>query len=152
MLCLYQHFSMVDRSGEDHFACDNYDWLWITSILKEYVWWYISLNTRELLKILCAIPVGSMETRRSYPQWDVSTIGLSEFHLISWCGNFVETHKFRRGSGDFLKNLRKLCVSKKFPHQEIRWNYSVSCSGMSTDVSGDLAANVMRGPFIEGFR
>ena len=26
---------------------------------------------------------------------------ISKFHLISWCGNFVERHSFRRVSGDF---------------------------------------------------
>ena len=43
-----------------------------------------------------------------------------EFHLISWCGNFVERHSFRRVLGDSLEALRKLCLLTKFPHQEIR--------------------------------
>ena len=35
------------------------------------------------------------------------------FHLISWCGYFVETVS----DGN--------CVSTKFPHQEIRWNFGI---------------------------
>ena len=47
------------------------------------------------------------------------------FHLISWSGNFVERHSFRRVSGKSPETLRKLCFSTKFPHQEIRWNYGI---------------------------
>ena len=52
-----RYFSMVDWSGEDHFACGNYDWLWITSVLKEYVRWYIFPNTRELFKAVLVINI-----------------------------------------------------------------------------------------------
>ena len=37
---------------------------------------------------------------------------IPKFFLISWCGNFVETHSFYRVSGA----LRKLCVSTEVPH------------------------------------
>ena len=47
------------------------------------------------------------------------------FHLISWCGNFMERHSFRIVSGDSPETMRKLCLSTKFPHQEIRWNYGI---------------------------
>ena len=33
-----------------------------------------------------------------------------QFHLISWCENFVETHSVRRVSGELPKTLSKLCV------------------------------------------
>ena len=36
------------------------------------------------------------------------------FHLISWCGNFLKRHSFRTP-----ETLPKLCLSIKFPHQEI---------------------------------
>ena len=49
------------------------------------------------------------------------------FNLISWCGNFVEMHSFRRVSGDSPETLRKLYLSTKFPHQEIRLNCSILC-------------------------
>ena len=41
---------------------------------------------------------------------------IPKFHLISWCENFVETHK----SG-IARNL----AEKKFLHQEIRWNFGI---------------------------
>ena len=47
------------------------------------------------------------------------------FHLISWCGNFVEKHSFLIVSGESPKTKRKLCPSAKFQHQEIRWNYGI---------------------------
>ena len=47
------------------------------------------------------------------------------FRLIFWCGNFVKTIGFRRVSGNSPKILRKVCVSTKFLHQEIRWNYGI---------------------------
>ena len=40
-----------------------------------------------------------------------------QFHLISWCGNFVE-RQFPQ-----LETMWKLCLSTKFLRQEIRWNY-----------------------------
>ena len=54
---------------------------------------------------------------------------IRKFHLISWWGNIVERHSFRRVSGESHETLRKLCLSAKFPHQEIRWNFSILCSG-----------------------
>ena len=45
------------------------------------------------------------------------------FHLISWCRNFVERHSFSIVSGESPETMRKLCLSAKFLHQEIRWNY-----------------------------
>ena len=45
---------------------------------------------------------------------------IPKFHLISWCGNFVERRSFRRVSVDLPETLRKRCLSTKFPHQEIR--------------------------------
>ena len=35
---------------------------------------------------------------------------IPKFHLISWCGNFVERHSFRESP----ETLQKLCVSTKF--------------------------------------
>ena len=44
------------------------------------------------------------------------------FHLISWYENFVERHSFCVESPE---TIRKLCLFKKFPHQESRWNYGI---------------------------
>ena len=52
------------------------------------------------------------------------TLGkIPEFHIISWYENFVERRIFRSVSRESSKTLRKMCLSAKFPHQEIRWNY-----------------------------
>ena len=45
---------------------------------------------------------------------------IPKFHLISWVGNFVEMHGFRRVLSDSPKTQRKQCISTKFPLQEIR--------------------------------
>ena len=50
---------------------------------------------------------------------------IRQFHLISWCGNFVERQSFRTNSGESPETMRKLCLSTKFPHQEIRWYYCI---------------------------
>ena len=45
--------------------------------------------------------------------------------MISWCGNFEERHSFRIVLGESPETMRKLCLSAKFPPQEIRWNYGI---------------------------
>ena len=37
-----------------------------------------------------------------------------KFHLMSWCGNFVERHSLRIVSGDSPETMRKLCLSTNF--------------------------------------
>ena len=54
----------------------------------------------------------------------------AENTLISWCGNFVKRHSFRIVPCKSLETMRKLCLSTKLPHQEIRWNYGIFCSEM----------------------
>ena len=46
-------------------------------------------------------------------------------HLIPWFGNFVVKHSFRIVSGESPETMRKLCLSTKFSHQEIRWNNDI---------------------------
>ena len=50
------------------------------------------------------------------------------FYLIFWCGNFVERQRFHIVLGDSPETMRKLCLSTKFPHQEIRWKYGILCT------------------------
>ena len=50
---------------------------------------------------------------------------MPQSHLISWCRNFVERYSFRIVLGESPETMRKLCLSTKFPHLEIRWNYSI---------------------------
>ena len=38
---------------------------------------------------------------------------------------FLETHSFRKYFGELLKTLQKLCLSKKFPYQEISSNFCI---------------------------
>ena len=47
------------------------------------------------------------------------------FLLTSWCGIIVVRQSFRRSSGESPETLRKLCLSTKFPHHEIRWNHGI---------------------------
>ena len=51
-----------------------------------------------------------------------------QFHLMSWCGNFVKRHSFRIVLGNSPKTKQKLCLSTKFSNQEIRWNQGIFCS------------------------
>ena len=50
---------------------------------------------------------------------------IPKFHLTSWCGIFVEMHGFCRVFDHLPESLRKLCVSAKFPHQQIRWMFGI---------------------------
>ena len=54
---------------------------------------------------------------------------IPQFHLISWCEYFVEKHSFRIASANSPETMRKLRLSKKLPHQEIRWNCGIFRSG-----------------------
>ena len=47
------------------------------------------------------------------------------FHIISYCGNFVERLSFRRVLSKSLETLRILRFSTKFPHQQIRRNFGI---------------------------
>ena len=65
------------------------------------------------------------------------------FQLIFWCGHFVETRSFRRVLGELSKNLWKLYVSIKFPHQKTKWN----CCTWSND-SNSSSCETKRGVYI----
>ena len=56
---------------------------------------------------------------------------IPQFHLNSWCGNYVKRHSFCIVSGDWSETTQKLCLSTKFSHQEIRWNYGNLRSGVT---------------------
>ena len=57
--------------------------------------------------------------------WKTTQRKVPQFHLIFWCGNFMERYNFSIISGESPKNMRKPYLSIKFPHQEIRWNYRI---------------------------
>ena len=64
-----------------------------------------------------------------------------DLHLL------LETHSFLRDSSDLIEIVRKLCVSKIFPNQEIRCNYSVLCSE-----SNFTPVTRLMEPILVGFR
>ena len=49
----------------------------------------------------------------------------AQYKYFSWCGNFVERHRFRIVWGESPETMRKLHLSRKFPHYEIKWNYGI---------------------------
>ena len=51
-----------------------------------------------------------------------------KFHLISWCGNFVETHSFCRVSGDSPETPRKLPFHNiSTPGNQMKLRYFMQC-------------------------
>ena len=66
---------------------------------------------------------------------------IPSFYLFSWCLNFVQRHSFHTVLVESPKTMRKLPLSTKCSHQEIRRNYvilrSVSLPD-SFDVPPDL--------------
>ena len=64
--------------------------------------------------LLAAQKIKIKKKRNEKNAWTLRKI--SSFHLNCWCGNFVERHSFRIVS----ETMEKLCLSEKFPHQEIR--------------------------------
>ena len=52
--------------------------------------------------------------------WNLILRKMRWSHLISWTWIFMESHSFRIVSGESPETMRKLCLSTKFPHQEIR--------------------------------
>ena len=46
---------------------------------------------------------------------------------------FWERHSFRIVSGESSETMWKLCLSTKFPHHEIKWNYGIFRSVSSID-------------------
>ena len=57
---------------------------------------------------------------------DFSLHKIPKFHLIFWCGSFVETHSFCRLAAESPKPMQKLCVFTKCSHQKIRRNYIIA--------------------------
>ena len=59
----------------------------------------------------------------------------------------MEMHSLRRDSGESPETLQKSCVSKKKPHQEIRWNFGILYSEIDCFVYYDFrvlnASNVV---------
>ena len=50
---------------------------------------------------------------------------IPQFRIISWCRHFAKRHSFGTVSRESPETMRKLCLSAKFSHQEMRWNYGI---------------------------
>ena len=72
------------------------------------------------------ISLKAASEKKQFPQYSLHKT--SKFHLISCCLNFVEAQTFCRVLGESLKNLRKLCVSTKFPHIKKLSEITVFCA------------------------
>ena len=86
------------------------EWLFIVWIL---LWKWLQACVSWIFSFIASVIFDLM--RLSY------TTILINYH----CLNFVERHSFRRVSGKSPETMRELCLSTKFPHQEIRWNYGI---------------------------
>ena len=51
------------------------------------------------------------------------TVVSSNFLVWKFCGKAQFPYSF----GRFAQNYAETCLSTKFPHQEIRWNYGIFC-------------------------
>ena len=54
--------------------------------------------------------------------WSMTLQKIPQFHVTSWCGNYVERSSFCIVLGTSPETMGKLFLSTKFPHQEITWN------------------------------
>ena len=81
------------------------------------VWKYVSFNQKRTYLELALL----LMKREKY----LILRKIPKFYLTFWCENFVARHSFRRASGKSPETLRKLCISKKFPHREITWNFGI---------------------------
>lgn len=62
-----------------------------------------------------------------------------------WCANFVETHSFRKVSGNLLKTLRKTVGFHNISNQEIRLSYDILCNDNCCNASIELpSAEIIR--------
>ena len=62
--------------------------------------------------------------------WALILIISWKWHCVKYLRNFLvwkfaERRSFRKVSGNLPKTMRKLCLSTKFPHQKIGWNYGI---------------------------
>ena len=95
--------------------CEKITYCLVNPVLKKFVTWEMRSSETDIFFLEKQVLKKFLPTLRKIPQ----------FHLIFWCGNFVERRSFRIVLGELYKTMRKLCLSTKFPHQEIRWHCSI---------------------------
>ena len=69
-------------------------------------------------------------------------------NFLVW--NLVERHNFRIVSGDSPETMRKLCLSTKLQHQEIKWNYGIFRSANLQKFHRKLVISIAPKDFWEG--
>ena len=115
--------------------CHTYAFLWEYETKKIYKWMHYVFvfvehtqrdEMRNLFVKLCKFET-PVFLRLCFPRCStfIRLRKIPKFYLISWCGNFVERYNFSRILGDSPETLSKLCLSTKFPHQVIRWNFGI---------------------------
>ena len=75
----------------------------------------------HLLNLILAIYDSNKNTKKLFSSSAQNTVILHNFLLWKFCGNA----QLWKDTGKTPGTLRKLCVSTKFPHHEIRWNYGI---------------------------
>ena len=95
---------------------------WLQGIFN--INWYIMPKSLTWDFVQCPHDVHRINDNQVFRVTPHSTL---KFHLISTI-SFLETHSFRIVLSKLPKTFRKLCISTKFPHQEISWNYCISFS------------------------
>ena len=84
----------------------------VNPVLKKFVTWEMRSSETDIFFLEKLVLKNFLPT-------------LQKNTVISWCGNIVERCSFRIVSGESDKTMGKMCLSTKFPHQEIRWNCSI---------------------------
>ena len=90
------------------------------------MWDILNHTTPKILQKKASVTPASIKKLLNFLNvYSIENFKQPKLQQISWCGNVVETHTFRRVSGESHKTVQKLCVSITLPHHEIRWNNGI---------------------------
>ena len=81
-------------------------------VIKSLFCWPAVFTTKGFSYEFCEIFRASI-LQRTCEGLNLALRKITEFHIISWCGNFVERHSSRIVSGNSVETLRKLCPFTK---------------------------------------
>ena len=83
--------------------------------------------------------------------WQYYNFLHSYYGNLEICGNLAERNSFCIVSLDSSKTARKLCLSTKFQHLEIRWNYDIfrscCCPILAEVIRNPKVSSTMSTPF-----
>ena len=77
-------------------------------------------NISDACKLRCSQEIYRKAFLKVSQMFQETLRKIPKFRLISWLGNFVETHSCCRVLGELPETLWKLCVVIKFLQQKIR--------------------------------